>query len=98
VFDDITERILEKEKFLESEIKYRSLVEQSHDGIFIYRGDNFLFFNTKATEITGYSSTELYSMSIWDIVHPYDLEKMKTYSKKRIKGEDVPQTYMLFLV
>lgn len=56
----------------ESEEKYRSVVEQVNDGIFIQGDDAFLFVNTGMCTMTGYSKSDLYSMKLQHIVHPED--------------------------
>jgi PAS domain S-box-containing protein len=77
----------------ESEQRYRTLVERSHDGIYIYQDDSFLFVNDRVTEITGYAPEELYGMEIWDLVHPDDREWVKEVGERRSRDEDAPNTY-----
>ena len=77
----------------ESEQRYRTLVEGSHDGIYIYRDDQFRFVNDRACEITGYDRERLYEMSIWDLLHPDDRERVREIGRKRRNGEDAPNTY-----
>ncbi|RXK51221.1 PAS domain S-box protein [Halorientalis pallida] len=78
----------------ESEQRYRTLVERSHDGIYIYHDDRFLFVNDRITEITGYEPEELYEMDIWDLVHPDDREWVKEVgSRRRRPDEEAPNTY-----
>jgi PAS domain S-box-containing protein len=77
----------------ESEQRYRTLVEGSHDGIYIYRDDRFRFVNDRVCEITGYDETRLYEMSIWDLVHPDDRERVREIGERRRRGGDAPNTY-----
>ncbi|MEF8835225.1 MAG: PAS domain S-box protein, partial [Candidatus Thermoplasmatota archaeon] len=90
---DITERQKVKKELEESEEKYRTITEQSHDAIYIYSGDEFLFVNDRTSEITGYSKDELYSMNIWDLLHPDDREKVREIGRKRSQGEESPSQY-----
>ncbi len=90
---DVTERKKLIEELKESEEKYRAIVEQSHDAIYIYRGNKFLFVNDRVSEITGYSKEELYDVDVWELIHPDDREKIMEIAKKRMKGEQVPPTY-----
>ncbi len=90
---DITERKKMEEELRESREKYRTLVEQSHDGIFIYRGDRLLFVNNRICEILGYDKEELYDIYVWDLVHPDDRERVKEIGKNRFQGKEVPNTY-----
>lgn len=66
---DITERKQAEAALRESETKYRTLITQSPDGIFIVDlNGNFLSVNQSMCDILKYSETELLSMKIWDIV------------------------------
>ena len=78
----------------ESEQRYRTLVERSHDGIYIYQDDNFLFVNDRIAEITGYEPGELYEMDIWELLHPDDREWVKEVGERRRHSEtEAPNTY-----
>ena len=60
-----------------SEEKFRMLIEQAVDGIFL--GDpagNFIGVNTKSCEITGYSKEELLKMNMRDLFSPEELERI----------------------
>lgn len=77
----------------DSEERYRKVVEQSHDAIFITVGTKFIFVNPRVTEISGYTREELYRMDFWDLLHPDDREYVIGISNRRTKGEAVPKTY-----
>ena len=62
---------------VESEQLYRTLVEQSHDGIYVYQGSSFQFVNDRVAELTGYSAAELYDMDLWELVHEEDRERVQ---------------------
>lgn len=87
------QRAKELKDLRESEAKYRTLVEEIHDVIFIYRGDRLLFVNQRACELLGYSKEELYNMSIWELVHPEDRGALKKIARKRKEGEYAPFSY-----
>ena len=77
----------------ESEERYRIVIEQSHDAIYIHQGTKFVFVNDRVSEISGYSKSELYGMNILDVIHPDDREKVGEIARRRMSGEAVPQTY-----
>ncbi len=82
----------------ESEEKYRTLVEHSHDGIYIYAGGGFLFVNNRMCEITGYTKAELSDMKFWELAHPEDLERIREYELLREGGADVPSVFQVRIV
>jgi len=98
IVEDITERKQAQQELAESEEKYRAIVEGSHDAIFIYRGDEFLFVNDRATEITGYSEENLLDMFIWDLLHPDDRDRVQEIGRWRARGEDAPNVYQARVV
>ncbi|WP_458187235.1 PAS domain S-box protein [Haladaptatus sp. NG-WS-4] len=77
----------------ESEERYRTVVEGSHDAIYIYQEDHFTFVNERACEITGYDEDELLGMNVWSIVHPDDHDRVKAIASNRERGEHDVSTY-----
>ncbi|SFR67524.1 PAS domain S-box protein [Halogeometricum limi] len=78
----------------ESEQLYRTVVERSHDAIYIYQDDRFKFVNRRACELSGYSEDELVEKDIWSLLHPDDRERVRHIAQER-KNEspDVPSRY-----
>lgn len=73
-FTDITEKKKMKQKLIESEINYRTLVESTKDMIFKGELDGRIVFMNKAVEnALGYSKDELEEMNSFKGVHPDDL-------------------------
>ncbi len=95
---DISERRRAEEYLRESEDKYRTLVENSHDLVFIYRGDRCLFANRRALDLTGYTEDEAGRMSIWDVLHAEDRERVIGYGTRRACGEMPPGTFTARIV
>lgn len=82
---------MQKEQILrESEKKYRLLVESSADMMFIVdlKG-NFLFVNKAFKKSLGYSKKEMRRISGFALVHPDDLEKVKSHFAQIISGKTV---------
>lgn len=65
---DTTDARIAEEKLRESELKYRTLVEQASDGIFIsdFRG-NFMIVNPAGCRMCQYTEQELNTMRIHDL-------------------------------
>ena len=58
----------------ESEEKYRLLVENANDAIFIIQGGAILFSNIKTEKLFGYAAEELAAIPFRDHIHPADRE------------------------
>lgn len=59
---DVTEQKEAENSLKESEIKYRSLIENSPFAVFIMRGRKIVYTNPAAEKITGYSVNEVLSL------------------------------------
>jgi PAS domain S-box-containing protein len=72
---DITERKNTEKALLESEEKYRLLIEQASEGVFVFTKEwDCLDMNSTACEMVGYTREELLTMKVTDLVDPHDLE------------------------
>jgi len=72
---DITERKKVEEALQQSEEKYRTLVEQATDGIFISdKSGKFHIVNSAGSRMSGYTLEELKNMTIYDLVDSEDLK------------------------
>lgn len=90
---NITEHKRAEEALRDSETRYRSLVANATDMIFIAQ-DGFLRFpNPASSTITGYSKEELSTLPFANIIHPEDREMVIEKHTRRLKGEEVPNTY-----
>ncbi|ATU08048.1 sensor histidine kinase [Methanohalophilus portucalensis] len=88
------ETLINSEKKLqEREALYRAVTENSHDAIFIQKGNKLLFVNDTVCKLLGYTKDELYEMKDWDLIHSDDREKLQNYALRRASGKDVPSTY-----
>lgn len=86
--EDITQRKTSEQALLESEAKYRSVVESSLAGFFIIQDGLFRFVNARACEITGYSRAEVVDrLHVLDLIHPADRPKASENIEKRLRGE-----------
>ena len=95
---DITAREQAKEALRESEEKYRLLVENANDAIFITQDRVAKFPNPKAEEMIGYSAEELATIPFTDLIHPDDRDMVLERYIRRLRGEDVPTTYSFRII
>ncbi|WP_321112664.1 PAS domain S-box protein [Halorussus salinisoli] len=87
---EVISRIDSQSALRESEEKYRTLVEGSHDAIFIHSDEGFQFVNDRVAELTGYSREELLRMSVWDVVHEDDRERVRQIIENDEADDDTP--------
>jgi two-component system cell cycle sensor histidine kinase/response regulator CckA len=95
---DITAREQAKEALRESEEKYRLLVENANDAIFVVQDNVVKFPNPKAEEIIGYSAEELATNPSPEAIHPDDRDMVLDRYMRRLRGEDVPSTYSFRII
>jgi len=88
-----TERKRAEEALRESEEKYRSLVANATDAIFIVQDGRIKFPNPIILTLTGYSQEELAALPIPDLIHPEDRAMVLDNYNRRLKSEEVPSTY-----
>ncbi len=90
VICDITERKRTEKKLLESENKYRTLYEESADGIFLLDNTGtILDANRAALEMYGYSLDELVHTKAMNLIHPEDLKVTSFRIQGIVKGESL---------
>ncbi len=90
---DVSEERQAKDALKESEEKYRLVVEHSHDTIYIYRNNHFLFINRQAEELSGFSHEELMHRELWDFIHPDDRQRLKESAVKRFAGGHISSSF-----
>ena len=84
---DISHRKRIEEALKESEEKFRILTESSPAAIMLYQDNKWVYANSAATAITGYTVEEFRVMDFWDFVHPDDREMIRDRGMRRQKGD-----------
>ena len=87
-----------EEAVLESEKKYRLVVDNANEGIVITQDGMLKFVNPQARDFTGFSQKNDQTASILDYIHPDDREMVIEDHRRRIAGEEVPKIYPLRLI
>jgi PAS domain S-box-containing protein len=72
---------------LHSEERYRSLVENTIYGYFIFEipSGRFLFLNQRSCDLYGYKMQEGLELSIWDVMSPEDHEDIRKLIKEQLE-------------
>ncbi len=84
---DITAAKEINQKLLESEEKFKHLVEESKAGVFIIKGNKFVYVNQSMCTIFGYTIEEFTGKLVMDIIQPIDQLKIETYTDKLLLNE-----------
>jgi PAS domain S-box-containing protein len=77
----------------ESQEKYRVLIQNSNDAIFIAQDGIIKFPNTRTEELLGYSAAELARIPFLNHIHPDDRDLVLERHRKRLEGQTIPSTY-----
>jgi len=88
---DITERKQMEQTLLASEVRYRTLFEQSMDAIAIMDGfpPQFRYVNPAFEELFGYTENEVRALptgDVWRLVHPDDVSLVRKKVQDRMEG------------
>jgi len=93
-FTDITSRIQTEEALRENIDKYRSLVEDSMDGIAIVQDLEIKFVNPELIKMLGYQNDqEIVGHDFAEFVSPKDKDLLLQMGRDREKGTDIPGRY-----
>ncbi|MCJ7833691.1 MAG: PAS domain-containing protein, partial [Deltaproteobacteria bacterium] len=90
---DRTEQKKAEQALRESEEKYRLLVENAHDGIYILQDGMVIFSNPRTEELAGYSSEELSRIPFIDLVHPKDRQAFLEGQQGKLEAGKRPSLY-----
>ncbi len=75
------------------EERYRSLVERSHDAIFMFDTVSTILFASPAAErLVGVAAAELQGMRAHDFVVPEQIERLDADAAQAVSGKEVPAT------
>ncbi len=90
---DITERKQMEQQLQRSEERFRVLSETIPVACFIVQDGCYVYANSAAEYLTGYSHAEIETFDVLAFVHPDDHPIMNEYAARRLQGEDVSSRY-----
>ena len=95
---DITDRKQAEDALKESEKKYRALVENAGEAIFVAQDGKLKFTNPRTETLTGYSGETLKTRSFVEFIHPDDRAMVLERHTRRMQGEELPPQYAFRIV
>ena len=91
---EATERLKAEEQLKESEVKYRSIVENSHDGILLIDENHRIgYANNELCKITEYSLEEIVGKDFRSILKSDSFNNIVDFYNSRQAGESMPSRY-----
>ncbi len=90
---DVTQANQHQRNHLESEARYKAIVDNSYDGIYIYKKDKVVYANKKVFEISGYVEKTFFQANFWNVIHPDDRPRLQGYALRRAKGLPTENSY-----
>ena len=98
VFRDISEQKKALEALQKSEEKYRDLFENINDLVQSVRPDgSFAYVNRSWHETLGYTAEELPRLTLFDIIHPDNMEYCKRLFERVMSGENIQHAEAKFI-
>jgi len=83
---DLTQIKEAEQAVREAEVKFRSLVEQSPVGVYIFKNGRFVYVNPRMAEASGYPEDALMSLPLEQLVYPEDLPLVHHKIAQRMTG------------
>lgn len=97
IAEAITRRKAE-EALRESEEKYRLLVENANEAIFVAQDNLIKFPNPVTLELIGYTEEELLTKPFVELIHPEDRDLVIERYAGRLGGAEVPSAYSFRII
>ncbi len=90
----LEQKVLERTaELMESQEKYRNVVERANDGIFIIKDTVVAYANTSAAKSSGYTIEEIVGKPFYTFIHPDEKERVMENYAKRLTNETVDTIY-----
>jgi len=95
---DITERKAAEGQLAESELKYRQVVENASEAIFVLQHGRIVFLNPATSVMIGRTTEELMGRPFTEFIAPDDRDMVRKYHRARMTGEKAPSAHAFRIV
>ncbi|MCD6162850.1 MAG: PAS domain S-box protein [candidate division Zixibacteria bacterium] len=90
---DITEHKKAEEALKQSEEKYRTLIENIQDGVFVIQNRKLMFANEAFANVSGFSLDEIIGKDFKDFIAPDDLDLLEKAYLQLMSDENIPAEF-----
>ena len=100
-FDDVGDLRKAQSALVQSEKNYRTLSEQSLQGVSVIQDGRYVYVNQAFGSVVGYTPEQIISMpskDAWDLVHPHDKQMLLDLAEDRNEGRPSPGSYEYRLI
>ncbi len=94
----IKQRAISEHNSKLNEEKFKMLTENTSAGIFMLRGNSYIFVNNSLSQIFNYPKEILYSFNKYEPIHPDFREVVAERVAKKQKSESVPERYEIKII
>ena len=84
---DMSEKKEAEKALIESEEKYRNVINNTIEGIFIIQDERIVYSNSRALDMMGYTEKEAFSKKFQEFISKDDLAKVIDNYKERLSGK-----------
>ncbi|HON58768.1 MAG TPA: PAS domain S-box protein [Smithella sp.] len=98
LYNDITERKRAEKHLLESELRYRLVVENAQESIVITQNGKIVYANEEASKSSGFPLTELIGKDFIGLIHEDDHQMVSNFYIQRLRGASAPVNYCFRIV
>lgn len=95
--EDITVSRQNELRLVESEKKYRTMIEESMDAIMVHSDGIIQYVNSQCEKISGYSKPELLGKELFALLNERDRRMVRSYMGMRRRGLPAPSMYTVSL-
>ncbi len=95
---EIAERLAAENALRKSEARYRLLIENANDSIYILQNGGVQFLNPKTEALTGYSQEELSGLPFETLIHAEDREWVMKRHDRYMREQEAPSPYTFRIV
>jgi PAS domain S-box-containing protein len=95
---DVSERQSIQTALLQSEERYRAVVEHLSEGMIVIQDEKVAYANPRATEIVSMSLAQMQQTGFLTRIHPDDRAMVQDRQRRRLAGEHPPDHYEVRLV